>query len=513
MEFLEGSTGKPENCESAHNRCVMEPPDAWFQALTHMYPNTFITSIDIVFICKYTGVVDHVQFGLASSLRLRGGMDNPSGNQKDARVPYFDNIRFMFKGIPCVDFNEKVMMPLQNGLATVSVRGYSLLDTCRRIDAGGILGNPARAVAPNDIIEASLNRNKMAFAVIMNYTLRTCSFYKMAMREMNQSGIHVLQAIRTMGVIQTPPRIIKSRDNGWDRMNMAALFIPYDSDGWFTWGDIVYEVGRKLSRDGQKQKDKFLEGLPDFMKETKELMRQDTAPDTMHPATWGGIFPGCPNAANPHPLARQPSVPKLAVKYFESWVIHSNLANKERPFGIGRALQVDVNMCHEIDDVIALLDSSKIDSNTVCFYCGGKYHGVVNKLSDGTIIPCAAKAIRDSGQSNVPEPGPKTDWEKKFKRQAKELSVLTDEINSLKTHISDLEANKLHDSPGRSMRRRSGSPGPRMAKELDTEDSHEESTNEAEQEDSDDSEASHVSEFANAMFPYNKKKAAPPKRR
>ena len=170
-------------------------------------------------------------------------------------------------------------------------------------------------------------------------------------------------------------------------------------------------------------------------------------------------------------------------------------------------------MCHEIDDVIALLDSSKIDSNTVCFYCGGKYHGVVNKLSDGTIIPCAAKAIRDSGQSNVPEPGPKTDWEKKFKRQAKELSVLTDEINSLKTHISDLEANKLHDSPGRSMRRRSGSPGPRMAKELDTEDSHEESTNEAEQEDSDDSEASHVSEFANAMFPYNKKKAAPPKRR
>ena len=37
---------------------------------------------------------------------------------------------------PCIDFAEKIMMPLENGLATMTVKGYSVLDACNQTDAG-----------------------------------------------------------------------------------------------------------------------------------------------------------------------------------------------------------------------------------------------------------------------------------------------------------------------------------------------------------------------------------------
>ena len=69
-------------------------------------------------------------------------MDNPNIDEKTSEIPYLKDQRFYWNGFPCIDFIEKIVMPLENGLATITVKGYSLLDTCKQTDAGGVLGNP-----------------------------------------------------------------------------------------------------------------------------------------------------------------------------------------------------------------------------------------------------------------------------------------------------------------------------------------------------------------------------------
>ena len=43
-------------------------------------------------------------------------------------IPYLTNMRFMWNGIPCVDFHIKVVFPLNNGLGSITVGDDTLLD-------------------------------------------------------------------------------------------------------------------------------------------------------------------------------------------------------------------------------------------------------------------------------------------------------------------------------------------------------------------------------------------------
>ena len=111
MEFLEGKSGQPETLTQVSTAATWSHPDVFYHYLIQENPFLFVTEVEVMFECKYTGMITSTKFIPLQPLNIRGGMDNPSGNYKDTKVPYFDNIRFAFKGIPCVDFNEKVMMP------------------------------------------------------------------------------------------------------------------------------------------------------------------------------------------------------------------------------------------------------------------------------------------------------------------------------------------------------------------------------------------------------------------
>jgi hypothetical protein len=453
----------------------------------------------------------HYQLPICIALVLRGGMDNPSGNFKDINIPYLSNIRFMWKGIPCVDFHEKVMMPLENGLASVSIQGYTLLETCNQTDAGGVFGNPPRAAAPQDAIEKSMNRNKVAFASLMNYTSRSCWFYKFAMREMNQSGIHVLRAIRNYGTIATPPRIKKMREDAWNNMTMEALRIPYDQDGWYLWADTVKEVGRKQQKTGQQMLDKWIDGLPSFVRELKSTLRHDQSPALLFPATWGGMFPGCPNAANAHPNAGQPSAVLFAKKYFPDWCHHSNTANKEKPFGFLSTFSLHPLEQVDIDNIVQLIEYSKITPKTVCFGCGGEGHGLSTKMPDGSIVPCPTTLIKQSGGDPSKSTNPQqSDYKKKYARQV-------DRIEELEKSLSDAndEINKIRDfkQRRRTLPRRTQPSASECSECSNTDESEQQA--DAIEEDSDDSAGSHVQDFADAVrsSSFQGKKPSPSKRR
>ena len=67
------------------------------------------------------------------SLRLRGSGD-PNNDSKFNDIPYLTNMRFEWDGLPCLDFGEKILNPLNNGLGSMNVKGATLLETVQERD-------------------------------------------------------------------------------------------------------------------------------------------------------------------------------------------------------------------------------------------------------------------------------------------------------------------------------------------------------------------------------------------
>ena len=483
----------------------MEPPEDWLR----MEPFSFIHTIDI-HVHMPNGDATMLTFKNSFiSLRMRGGMDNPSADDKSVEIPYLKNIKFFWNGLPCIDFSEKVIFPLENGLATMTVKSYSLLDAVKQIDAGGVLGNPPRAAALPDVIAESDSRIHKAHACIMNYIARSSYFYKFAIREMRENGIATMRAIRRFGFVAIPKQITDARDDVWKRMSFNSLDIPMDQQGWFRWADIIYEAGRKMNIDGNGQLDKYLKGFPSWFDSEVSTMRADTDVTLRHPALWGGLYPGCPNAANPHPLAGQPYVYAYSRKYFSVWCIKSNAAGKDKST---KFLLNSIDVCYSIDDMAALIQWNEITKETDCFYCNGKGHTAKQLLPDGSTLKCPTKVLDELRQESTGDSKPKFDkYKQRSRDQAKQITEMEEQI----AQLSFEAANRLSDTNTRQNRRRFGkhSPaGPSSAHSADDDTTHDDDSEQPDQtvDDSSQSESSTIGDFADAMYkgkrPFNKRK-------
>ena len=375
----------------------------------------------------------HVQylFFVANPIRMRGGMDNPNVDEKSSDIPYLTNQKFMWNGLPCIDFQEKVMYPIENGLATMTVKGYSLLSACQQTDAGGVFGTPTRAAASADVVAESIHRNQKAYACMMNYITRSCWFYKMANRspQLRQNGIHLLAAIRNYGVVPLPPRMKKAREDAWQRMSMESLRIPMDSVGYFKWTDVVYESGRKMNKDGNAMLDKWTEGLPTWFNAEKAQIRHDNSANLMHPATYAGLYPGAPNAANMHPLARQPSIQLFSKKYYPDWCGRSMAVSKDvlKTFAVGN----EIFSVEDIDGVANLLHYYDITPDTKCFACGGEGHAASQQMKDGSTYLCATKALAAQNGSSSDNGTGRFKRNRTGSKEKEKLSWLEEQVNEL----------------------------------------------------------------------------------
>ena len=118
----------------------------------------------------------------------------------------------MWDGQPSPTLMEDIIYPLRMGLGSIQDRGSSLLETIDRIDRGGVLANPSRAVCLAsgnqtliDHVEDSRSRNRRAFCVIINYTDSTCWHYEFFMKELNNSGIDVMEYMLANMVLPLSP--------------------------------------------------------------------------------------------------------------------------------------------------------------------------------------------------------------------------------------------------------------------------------------------------------------------
>lgn len=483
------------------DRRNMEPPGRVYNTVDGYFEQStcFNHAIDIGY-----GILMHVEinFQQCSALRIRGGMDNPSADEKSSEIPYLTNQKFSWDGLPCIDFIEKIMLPLENGLATMTVKGYSLLDACNQTDAGGVLGVPPRAAAPPDVIAESIHRNKKAFACIMNYISRNSWFYKNAHRltQLQQNGIHTLQAIRNHGIVILPPRLLKAREDAWARMTMESLRIPNDIRGYFKWMDIVMEAGRKQGKDGEAQLNKWIEGLPSWFGAEKAQIRHDRAAALMFPATYAGIYPGSPGAATAHPMVGQPNVMAYAKKYLPDWCQRSMAVSKEdmKVYQIS----MEIYAVDDIDGVVNLLKSFDIRPDTDCYLCGGKGHAASQVMPDGTTLVCPTRILneerKDSGQHSKQVGSSNEKMRKKYNGAKERIALLQEQILELTDHI-----NSASFGPNNSKTSRKGSFKRRPHANSATDDSDaldpELECSTQDDAESDDSDASHIQDFADAV--------------
>ena len=93
----------------------------------------------------WSNVEDH---STLHAIRLRGGTNsgpNPNIRKDLFDIPSLSKSRFFIDGLRSITFIEDTMFPLRNGLAQVTWKDATLLQTVERTDPGGVLGNPRPA--------------------------------------------------------------------------------------------------------------------------------------------------------------------------------------------------------------------------------------------------------------------------------------------------------------------------------------------------------------------------------
>ena len=137
-------------------------------------------------------------------IRARGGM--PQGMNEDAYyvnqdskfndIPILTAMRFLWNGIPQIDFMTKVVYPLNNGLGSMLVGNSNLLQCAQFTDEGGPLGNPNHAVAlaleaagDDTVIKNHRLRKIKLFHCLLNYIKVSSRTYRMLMRQSSNLGM------------------------------------------------------------------------------------------------------------------------------------------------------------------------------------------------------------------------------------------------------------------------------------------------------------------------------------
>ena len=382
----------------------------------------------------------------SSVIRIRGGAphyEHVNNEKHFNEIPYLTNIKFLWNGRPCIDFNLKVMFQIDNGLGSVTVGNNTLLSTAKLTDEGGVLGNPSAAACAvmgddgDNIMKLHIVRVHKLFACLLNYIDPKSQVYLQYMNDFNGDGLAVYHHIQTFGRIRTPTRIVRAREDVWNQMTMEKLKIGFTTDGIFAWAEAVQQYGRILNKSGELQRDKFCSGFPSFFANVVEVIEKDEDASLRFPPLIGGdpAFALHPNRANAHPRAGQFDVLQAARKYLPRWVVKISDVNRFMPSEMLKS-----TICIDTDEFLNLL-AADVTPQMICTLCGGKGHAASFFLKDGTKQVCATKIARieNGGESAKSMSGDEIlhqiDGDDDTKSDY-DLDAMTDAINSLKEELA-----------------------------------------------------------------------------
>ena len=407
-------------------------------------------------------------------LRLRGGTNiHPNDDPKKNDVPFLTKMNFSWDGLPCIDFIERIMYPVQNGLATVSFGSDTLLRAVKQVDKGGTLGNPPRSAGGADA-ENSITRCERAFSCIMNYIDHKSWFYIFAMRKLPGDGVTLFMYMREYGVITLPPKVRKAREDTWNKISMESLRIPWTLQGFFKWINIVLELGRRLNKDSGAQKNVFIEGLPTWFDSVKAIMRNETGVE--YPATYGAI-PGLATAscsADAHEMAGETSIHLLGLKHVNEWVTHCARVTKTPPSGMlyladiafeANVMEADIDSAHMLAKDITPQHKCNVcggDSHTASFYLNGEKI-VCPKL---LLFPKHKKSTNESASNlDYSSTDKNAKYRDAYKQQREQIKLLSEQVMLLNTQVN--QANHTDDTSGQESGAQSDIQGSEMSNDID----------------------------------------------
>ena len=339
-------------------------------------------------------------------MRVRGGTPNPTPADKNYhQVPYWDASKYEITGMATWDFDEKIKFPLDLGLQSISQDKDTLLRTVMCIDAGGLFGNPRRAVAPANIVDESDKRNQRAFACIMYYVVRKSELYFILMTSFPGDGIGAYVYITNNLYLPVPTHVKILRETHFNNLTMDSMRLPYTLDGYWQFLDEVLRSARQNNRSSDEAANKFAKGLPEFFKVKAEAMQNDRR--FLVPATYG-LLPGNINAANAavaHPDVGQKYLPQLALNYASDFHEQCRTVRPAPPRGMVR--EVDTSTDTSLFDEVPLsyytpqyeaeanaLTFQDVKPTSKCDACQGDAHFASQKGPNGETIECAKKVIR-----------------------------------------------------------------------------------------------------------------------
>lgn len=368
-------------------------------------------------------------------------------------VDALDKTFFKWNGLPSVEFAENVIAPFRAGLMTVGDKDATLWQTGERGDPAGTRGtpnfaslNPANAADALIIANHEYRKLKL-FGVLCNYTDSRSEAYKMFMRDYNSDGCAVWEFIKSYGPLPIPQRYVRAREENWKQLTYDKLKLPYSVAGYFRYLDVIKYHARKLNIDCAKQKEKFITGLPEFMRSAQTNMRQSSH---VYPANYGGIprFVTAPFAATAHPNAGEQDIDALARAYFIDFFENASSMQGVTSDGI-----VNMATWHGVDavDFVNAIQASKVMADTICFHCGGKGHGetVIGFLPNGEPLVCPSKQlghppIKERSARNVMNTEideTKTDYTMELNTT---LVAMTEQLRAVQEQINALKSGFRH---------------------------------------------------------------------
>ena len=335
---------------------------------------------------------------LASICSLPAASAMPPNIQADYDI--VPGMKVIWDGIPINDFLEEFMRPLDMGLGQIVQDGYSLLSCIRGSDAAGydpLTANPHYAVANRQQRSQHDERNRRAFACIMNRIDPLCEPYYEMMSLFNNDGIGAYDYIAQVGNIPYTPDQLKRFESDWTNMNIYTLerehMLTINVKALFVLCGIIRKWSRRLRKTKAQERAKFLEAVKVIPSMTNRVENEMQKPDVnwRFRANYPAFYPAGIRGT-PHPFAGQPDIYRIAQGFHAFWLqkIHDG-SIKKTPKGLVHAAIVDAQIT---PDNVFIVKSSNVTSKTQCFWCGGFGHPTVCILDDGTAVECASKALK-----------------------------------------------------------------------------------------------------------------------
>lgn len=308
-------------------------------------------------------------------------------------------MKTQWDGIPINDFLEEFMRPLDMGLGQVVQDGFSLLSCIRGSDAAGydpITANPHYAIANRQQRGQHDERNKRAFACIMNRIDPLSEPYYEMMTLFNNDGIGAYDYISQVGDIPYTTGQITQFDTDWKDMNIYTLererLIVIGIKALFVLCRIIRKWSRRLRKTKDQERTKFLDAVK-VIPAMQNLVQNELQTPNMNwrfRRNYAAHYPAGIRGT-PHPFANQPDIYRMAHGLNSFWLTGIREGSiKRTPKGLVAAAVVETRIT---PDNVFIVKSSNVTSKTQCFWCGGFGHPTVCILDDGTAVECASKAL------------------------------------------------------------------------------------------------------------------------